>query len=61
MVLHGDALDDRADRLHLLDLGHAVAGMSQHYAAATVARLLEAANSVLQTRDRTMVLRVVNG
>lgn len=48
--------EDRA-----LLLGHAVAGMSQHYAAATVARLLEAANSVLQTRDRTMVLRVVNG
>ena len=35
--------------------------MPQHYAAATVARLLEAANAVLKTRDRTMVLRVVNG
>ena len=35
--------------------------MPQHYDAATVARLLEAANAVLKTRDRTMVLRVVNG
>ena len=35
--------------------------MPQHYAVATVARLLEAANSVQQTRDRAMVRRVVNG
>jgi len=42
-------------------LGHAVEGMAQHYAAATLERLLEGANSVLTTRDRTMVLRVVNG
>ena len=48
--------EDRA-----LLLGHAVQGMPQHYATATLERLLEAANSVLQTRDRTMVLRVVNG
>lgn len=48
--------EDRA-----LLLGHAVQGMPQHYAAATVERLLEAANSVLTTRDHTMVLRVVNG
>jgi len=48
--------EDRA-----LLLGHAVQGMPQHYASATLERLLEAANSVLQKRDRTMVLRVVNG
>lgn len=48
--------EDRA-----LLLGHAVQGMPQHYATATLERLLESANSVLQTRDRTMVLRVVNG
>jgi integrase len=52
----GVAEEDRA-----LLLGHAVQGMPQHYATATLERLLEAANSVLQTRDRTMVLRVVNG
>ena len=40
-------------------LGHASGGMAQHYAQATLARLLQAANSVLPTRDRTMVLRVV--
>lgn len=42
-------------------LGHAIAGMSQHYATVTVARLVEAANSVRQTMDRTTLLRVVNG
>lgn len=42
-------------------LGHAVQGMPSHYAQATLARLLQAANAVLRTRDRTMVLRVVNG
>lgn len=43
-------------------LGHSVEGeMSQLYATATLERLLQAANSVLTTRDRTMVLRVVNG
>lgn len=52
----GVSEEDRA-----LLLGHAVQGMPQHYATATLERLLEAANSVLQTRDRTMVLRVVNG
>ena len=51
----GVAEEDRA-----LLLGHAVQGMPQHYATATLERLLDAANSVLQTRDRTMVLRVVN-
>ncbi|MGE3346092.1 MAG: tyrosine-type recombinase/integrase [Ramlibacter sp.] len=47
--------EDRA-----LLLGHALQGMPQHYAAATLERLLEAANSVLGRRDRTL-LRVVNG
>jgi integrase len=52
----GVSEEDRA-----LLLGHAMHGMPQHYATATLERMLEAANSVLQTRDRTMVLRVVNG
>lgn len=42
-------------------LGHALAGMAQHYATATVARLVEMANKVSETRDRTTLLRVVNG
>ena len=46
---------------HLQHMVELVRTCLQRYAAATVARLLEAANSVLQTRDRTMVLRVVNG
>ncbi|HEX6704710.1 MAG TPA: hypothetical protein VF169_08120 [Albitalea sp.] len=41
--------------------GHAVAGMPQHYATATIARLVEAANEANETRDRTTLLRVVNG
>lgn len=48
--------EDRA-----LLLGHAIAGMPQHYAAATIARLVEMANRVSETRDRTTLLRVVNG
>jgi integrase len=52
----GVAEEDRA-----LLLGHAVAGMPQHYATATIARLVEAANKVKETRDRTTLLRVVNG
>lgn len=40
--------------------GTPVQGMPQHYATATLERLLDAANSVRQTRDRTMVLRVVS-
>lgn len=48
--------EDRA-----LLLGHAVQGMSQHYATATLERLLEAANSIRATRDRSTVLRVANG
>ncbi|RZL38304.1 MAG: hypothetical protein EOP35_06085 [Rubrivivax sp.] len=42
-------------------MGHASPDMSQHYASATVARLLEAANAANETRDRTTLLRVVNG
>jgi hypothetical protein len=42
-------------------LGHADNGMPQYYASETVAKLLDAANAVLKTRDRTMVLRVANG
>lgn len=42
-------------------MGHAREGMSQHYATATLDRLLQAANSVSRTIDRTTVLRVVNG
>lgn len=42
-------------------LGHAIAGMSQRYATATVARLVKAANSARRTVDRTTLLRVVNG
>ena len=48
--------EDRA-----LLLGHAMDDMPQHYASATVARLVEAANKVANTRDRTTLLRVVNG
>jgi len=46
--------EDRA-----LLLGHALEGMPRHYA--TIARLVEAANKVRETRDRTTLLRVVNG
>ena len=42
-------------------LGHAIEGMPQHYASATVARLVDAANRVRHTVDRTTLLRVVNG
>lgn len=52
----GVSEEDRA-----LLLGHAIAGMPQHYASATVARLVQAANSVRRTADRTTLLRVVNG
>ena len=50
------AEEDRA-----LLLGHAMTGMPQHYATATIARLVEVANKVHETRDRTTLLRVVNG
>lgn len=52
----GVSEEDRA-----LLLGHAIEGMPQHYASATVARLAEAANRVQLTVDRTTLLRVVNG
>jgi integrase len=52
----GVSEEDRA-----LLLGHAIEGMPQHYASATVARLVEAANKVQHTVDRTTLLRVVNG
>jgi hypothetical protein len=42
-------------------IGHARAGMSQHDATATLARLLKAANSVSRTKDRTTVLRMTTG
>lgn len=51
----GVSEEDRA-----LLMGHAIEGMPQHYATATVARLLEAANKVAFTVDRTTLLRVVN-
>jgi integrase len=52
----GVAEEDRA-----LLLGHLIEGMPQHYATATVARLVDAANKVATTIDRTTLLRVVNG
>lgn len=48
--------EDRA-----LLLGHVIEGMPQHYATATIARLVEMANKVQETRDRMTLLRVVNG
>jgi integrase len=51
----GVAEEDRA-----LLLGHAIQGMPQHYATATIARLVDAANKVSATRDRTTILRIVN-
>ncbi len=52
----GVAEEDRA-----LLLGHAIEGMPQHYATATIERLVGEANKASTTRDRTTVLRVVNG
>ena len=52
----GVAAEDRA-----LLLGHATEDMPRHYATATIARLVELANKVTQTRDRTTLLRVING
>jgi len=46
---------------HALLLGHRMEGMPQRYATATVARLVDAANRVQHTADRTTLLRVVNG
>lgn len=52
----GVAEEDRA-----LLLGHALSGMPQHCATATIARLVEADNKVRGACDRTTLLRVVNG
>ena len=52
----GVPAEDRA-----LLLGHATEDMPQHYATSTIARLVEVANKVTQTRDRTTLLRVING
>ncbi len=52
----GVSQEDRA-----LLLGHALTGMPQPYATATIARMVEAANKAQETRDRTTLLRVVNG
>lgn len=54
-----DAGVNEEDRALLL--GHAIEGMPQHYATATVARLVDAANKVAFTVDRTTLLRVVHG
>ena len=54
-----DAGVDAEDRALLL--GHAIEGMPQHYATATVARLVDAANKAAFTVDRTTLLRVLNG
>jgi integrase len=48
--------EDRA-----LLLGHACEDMPEHYASATVARLVAEANKVGGTIDRTTLLKVVNG
>jgi len=59
---YGQRLRDAAvaEEDRSLLLGHSIDGMAQHYAAATIARLIEAANKVTETRDRTTVLRIVN-
>lgn len=44
-----------------LILGHASGEMSDLYASSTVARLVDVANKAAETRDRTTLLRVVNG
>jgi integrase len=52
----GVSEEDRA-----LLLGNALAGVPQQYTTATIARPVEAANKVQETRDRTPLLQVVNG
>ena len=42
-------------------MGHATEYMSEHCATPTVAKLIEMANMVTNTRDATTLLRVVNG
>jgi len=51
----GVQAEDRA-----LLLGHALEGMPQHYATATIARLVTLANKVTETRDHVTLLRVIN-
>jgi hypothetical protein len=41
--------------------GHAIERMPQHYATATIARLIALANKVTETRDHVTLLRVING
>jgi integrase len=53
------AMVSEEDRAALL--GHAIAGMPQHYADPVVARLIGEANKVAATIDRTTMLRIVNG
>ena len=48
--------EDRA-----LLLGHVIGGMPQHYATATIGRLVGLANKVTETRDHVTLLRVING
>lgn len=52
----GVSTEDRA-----VLMGHAVSGMSEHYATPTIARLIDMANLVQGTRDTPTLLRVVNG
>jgi integrase len=52
----GVQAEDRA-----LLLGHAIEGTPQHYATATIARLVALANKVTETRDHVTLLRVING
>ncbi len=40
--------------------GHASEGMAQHDATSTLARLIELANKVTETRHRMTILRMVN-
>ena len=40
--------------------GYALMGMAQHYATATIARVVKAANKVQETCDGTTLLCVVN-
>jgi integrase len=54
-----DAGVSNEDRAVLL--GHKSQGMSEHYATPTVAKLIEMANKVQETRDTPTLLRMVNG
>lgn len=52
----GIAKEDRS-----LLMGHAIEDMAEHYADSGIARLIDLANRVTETRDRATLLRVVNG